>query len=80
MASYLYSQIKDLDGVIITQPVQSNAVFVILAPNVVARLHDDFHFYDWNDQTGEIRLMMSFDPTKEQVDELVKSIKMYLQG
>lgn len=80
MASYLYSQIKDLDGVIITQPVQSNAVFVILAPNVVARLHDDFHFYDWNDQTGEIRLMMSFDTTKEQVDELVKSIKMYLQG
>jgi hypothetical protein len=47
---------------------------------VVARLHDDFHFYDWNDQTGEIRLMMSFDTTKEQVDELVKSIKMYLQG
>lgn len=78
MAQYLYSKIKDISGVCITQKVQSNAVFAILPPDVVARLHDDFHFYDWNDKTGEIRLMMSFDTTREQVDGLADRIKAYL--
>lgn len=79
MVSYLYRQIKDLDGVVITQKVQSNAIFAVLPPDVVTRLLDDFYFYDWNSQTGEIRLMMSFDTTKEQVDRLVEKIGVYLQ-
>ncbi|WP_066803411.1 threonine aldolase family protein [Moraxella oblonga] len=78
MAQYLYNQIKDLPNIIITQKVQSNAVFAILPPHVVARLHEDFHFYDWNGETGEVRLMMSFDTTKEQVNALIDKIKLYL--
>lgn len=79
MATYLYHQIKDLQDVTISQTVQSNAVFVILPPQVSEKLHQDFHFYDWNTSTGEIRLMMSFDTTQEQIDELVAKIKLHLQ-
>lgn len=79
MAQYLYCQIKDLDGVSITQAVESNAVFAILPPDVVSKLHEDFHFYDWNATTGEIRLMMSFDTSVEQVDTLIDKIKICLQ-
>lgn len=78
MASYLYQQIKDLQGVHISQAVQSNAVFLVLPHMVSQRLHQDFLFYDWNADTGEIRLMMSFDTTKQQVDSLVNRIKAYL--
>ncbi|MDO5651663.1 MAG: low specificity L-threonine aldolase [Moraxella sp.] len=78
MASYLADNIKGLNGVSITQAVQSNAVFVILPKSVTAKLHQDFHFYDWNYATGEIRLMMSFDTTTAQVDNLIDKIKQYL--
>lgn len=78
MATYLVDQIKDLEGVIITQEVKSNAVFMILPQRTTQKLHQDFYFYDWNHATGEIRLMMSFDTTTEQVDDLVKKIKAYL--
>ncbi|UNU74009.1 low specificity L-threonine aldolase [Moraxella nasovis] len=78
MARHLANQIQNLDGVTITQKVQSNAVFVILPKQTVAKLHEDFYFYDWNEFTGEIRLMMGFDTTIAQVDELANKIKAYL--
>ncbi|STZ10073.1 Low specificity L-threonine aldolase [Moraxella caviae] len=78
MATYLANQIKDLPNVTITQKVESNAVFAILPSDTTAKLHKDFHFYDWDLATGEIRLMMSFDITKAQVDQLVEKIKAYL--
>lgn len=78
MAGYLYHHIKDLSGICITQPVQSNALFMILPPSVCQALHEDFYFYDWNGTTGEIRLMMSFDTTQTQVDTLINTLKTYL--
>ncbi len=75
VATYLYHQLKDLEGVTITQPVQSNAVFAILPSHVIKPLQDKFHFYTWNDSTGEVRLMASFDSTYKQVDDLVATLK-----
>lgn len=74
MAQHLYQQIKDLDGVNFTQPVQSNALFLTLPKAVSEQLHQAFAFYDWHTQTDQIRLMMSFDTTAEQVDKLAQGI------
>ena len=78
MAQRLYQGLKDLDGVTITQAVQSNAVFVILPKAVKDELQAHYHFYDWNVATGEVRLMSSFDTTPEQVDEFIAMAKRLL--
>lgn len=75
MAKHLEQEMKKIAGINITQPCQSNAVFAILDSEVVKKLHQEFHFYDWNEATGEIRLMTSFDTTLEQVECLVQVIK-----
>lgn len=78
MAQYLYQKIKQLDGIKFTQPVQSNAVFLSLPKAISQKLHQEFSFYDWNTQTGEIRLVMSFDTTAEQIDHLAQTLGKYL--
>ncbi len=78
MAQRLHQGLKDLNGVHITQQVQSNAVFVILPTSVKNALQAQYHFYDWNIATGEVRLMTSFDTTPSQVDEFIDSAKRLL--
>lgn len=77
MAEYFYNNIKDLDGVDIVHPVQSNAIFAKLPEHTIAPLQAKFPFYVW--QTPNlVRLMTSFDTTKEQVDEFIKILKTLL--
>ena len=74
MAQRLADGVHGLDGVQVTQPVQANAVFAILPPEVTARLQERFHFYTWNQATGEVRWMCSWDTTAEDVDLFVAAI------
>lgn len=74
MAQRLADGVRGLDGVQVTQPVQANAVFAILPPEVTARLQGRFHFYTWNQATGEVRWMCSWDTTAEDVDAFVAAI------
>ena len=63
-----------IQGVSFTQPTQVNAVFATLPPGVADELRRDFHFYDWNSATGEVRWMCSFDTTDSDVDAFVAAI------
>lgn len=74
MAERLLVAVKDIKGVVITQPRQSNALFAILPQAATAALHRQFHFYDWDQHTGEVRWMTSFDTTAEQVDAFAAAI------
>jgi threonine aldolase len=67
MAKMLEAEVMKIDGVRITQPVQSNAVFAILPKEVIPVLQDAFFFYVWNETTGEVRWMCSYDTTEEDV-------------
>ncbi|WP_283133865.1 threonine aldolase family protein [Rhizohabitans arisaemae] len=58
----------------ISRPVQANAVFAILPREVAERLQKDFRFYTWNEGTGEVRWMTSFDTTAEDVDAFAAAI------
>lgn len=77
MAQYLYGQIKDLSGVVVTQKVESNAVFAKIPQASIAQLQENFAFYVWR-LPNEVRLMTSFDTTTEQVDAFVHQLKQYL--
>ncbi len=72
MASRLASGVGS--AVEITQAVQANAVFAILPAAATVELQREFKFYVWNEHTGEVRWMCSWDTTEEDVDAFVAAI------
>ncbi len=80
MANYFAQGLHTLANTIITQPVQSNAVFVILPKSIKSALQEKYHFYDWNVHTNEVRLMTSFDTTKNQIDEFLDTARALLNN
>jgi threonine aldolase len=74
-AQLLASALREIPQVRITQPVESNAVFVTLPRESITRIRERFFFYVWNEQTSEVRLMCSFDTTEEDVRELAGVVR-----
>ena len=74
MARRLERAVQGVDGVTVTQPVQSNAVFAVLPREVGERLQKRYRFYFWNETTGEVRWMCSFDTTEQDVDGFAAAI------
>lgn len=67
MAKMLEAEVMKINRIRITQPVQSNAVFAILPKEIIPVLQEAFFFYVWNEATGEVRWMCSYDTTEEDV-------------
>ncbi len=67
MARVLEAEVMKIDGIRITQPVQSNVVFAILPKEFIPILQEAFFFYVWKEATGEVRWMCSYDTTEEDV-------------
>ena len=74
MAKRLEAAIRDIDGITLARPVQANALFPILPANVTERLQKRFRFYTWNQETGEVRWMCSWDTTTEDVDAFAAAV------
>jgi threonine aldolase len=74
MAARLAAALVDLPGVRLTQPVQANGVFALLTPGATAQLQRDWHFYTWDEATGEVRLMCSWDTTEDEVDAFAADV------
>nr|WP_262320483.1 beta-eliminating lyase-related protein [Acidiferrimicrobium sp. IK] len=75
MAARLAAGVRDLPGVQITQPVEANAVFVVLEPGVADRLRKTFAFYDWDHARGEVRWVCSFDTTEGDVAAMADALR-----
>jgi threonine aldolase len=74
MAARLADQVRGIPGARITQSVDANAVFAILPADVTTRLQRRFPFYVWDEATGEVRWMCSWDTTSEDVDAFTSAI------
>ncbi len=74
MATRLAEAVRGLDGLTVVRPVQANQVFARLPADVIARLQKRFRFYVWDEQTGEVRWMCSFDTTEEDVDAFAAAV------
>jgi len=74
MAALLESRVGDIAGVTITRPRQANAVFAILPADVTERLQKQFRFYTWDQATGEVRWMCSWDTTEADVESFAAAI------
>lgn len=75
MAKRLESAVREIDGVTIVRKVEANAVFAILPIDVTERLQRRFRFYLWDQATGEVRWMCSWDTTESDVDSFAAAIK-----
>jgi threonine aldolase len=74
MARRLASRLAGVEGVVITRPVEANGVFAVLDPVVTSILQSKFHFYIWDEESGEVRWMTAFDTTEDDVDEFAAAV------
>jgi threonine aldolase len=82
MAAKLYEGITEIAKsnpvVQVPNKAEANAVFPILPADVTQRLQQDYRFYVWNQATGQVRLMCSFDTTEEDVNGLLAKLSQLL--
>ncbi len=75
MARLLADKVKEIDGVTITQAVDSNGVFAIVPKHIIEALQQEFFFYVWDEHTSEVRWMTSFDTQEEDIEVFVRKLK-----
>jgi len=78
MARDLQKKLKEINGIKITQKVESNGVFVIIPDEVAIRLSREYFFYPWNEQISEYRLMTSWDTTSDDVAQFTDILKVMM--
>jgi threonine aldolase len=78
MAQRLLAAVQDIDGIEVQRPVQANAVFVVLPAEATRVLQAKHRFYVWDEHTGEVRWMTSFDTTEDDIDAFAADIKAAL--
>jgi threonine aldolase len=74
MAQRLLKAVMDIPGIEVQRPVQANSVFVVLPREVTERLQAKHRFYVWDEHTGEVRWMTSFDTTEADIDTFAADI------
>lgn len=75
MAQRLEAGVRSVPGMEVQRPVEANAVFAVLPRDVTERLQNRYPFYVWNEQTGEVRWMTSFDTSEADVDSLAAALR-----
>ena len=79
MAAKLYEGVLEIAGkhpeVSVPNRAEANAVFPILPGNVTKKIQEDFRFYIWDQVTGQVRWMCSWDTTVEDVEGLLTSLR-----
>ncbi len=78
MAQKLYESVIQIPGIKITQKVESNGIFAIIPKETIAPLQSEVFFYPWDEQTGEVRWMCSFDTTEDDINEFISLLKRTL--
>ncbi|HTT55073.1 MAG TPA: low specificity L-threonine aldolase [Streptosporangiaceae bacterium] len=75
MAQRLADGLRDIPGVTLCYPVQSNGVFAAMNPAFIEPLQREWGFYVWDEPRHVVRLMTAFDTTPADVDGLLASIR-----
>jgi threonine aldolase len=75
MAALLAQSVAAIPGVRVTRPVQANAVFAILPRELADAVRAQFPFYTWDEATGEVRWMCSWDTTEDDVRQFAAALE-----
>ncbi len=75
MASLLAQELAKIPKIKISKPVQSNAVFAIIDPQVISLLQKKYFFYVWDQSRSEVRFMTSWNTKAEEINEFIAFVK-----
>jgi threonine aldolase len=75
MARLLADRLTGIAGITLTQAVEANGVFARVPPEHIPALQERTFFYVWNPATSEVRWMMSWDTTAEDVEQFVEAVR-----
>src|SRR4051812_18251885 len=75
MAALLAQTVAGIPGVQITRPVEANAIFAILPSDLADAVRGQFPFYTWDEATGEVRWMCSWDTTEDDVRQFAAALE-----
>ena len=75
MAALLAEYLQGLDGVRITQKVETNVIFAQLAPHHIGILEKEYYFYRWDEARNEIRWMTAWDTSEQQVKAFANRVR-----
>lgn len=75
MAQYLWQVLQQFPEIKFTKPVHANALFAEIPKDWYEPLQAVSPFYIWNELTYEVRLMCSWDTTKEDIEQFSNAIK-----
>lgn len=75
MAALLANGLDGLEGVRITQRVETNVVFAELHPSHIETLQQTHYFYLWDEACSEVRWMTAWDTTEAQVRAFAARIR-----
>jgi threonine aldolase len=74
MAARLARRLAAIPAVTITQAVEANGVFAIMPGPAAEAVRPRWPFYTWNQDTGEVRLMCSWDTAEDEVDAFAAAV------
>ena len=82
MAARLYEGVVRISAkhpeVSVENPAEANAVFPVLPAWLTEKLQQDYRFYVWNQETGQVRWMCAWDTTEADVDGLLEKLQQHL--
>lgn len=75
MGNYFAKELSQIPNIRLKENMNTNMIFAYLEKNLVEILKNRFDFYVLDDETNLIRLVTSFDTTKEEIDIFIDAIK-----
>lgn len=75
MARLLAEGLLKFPEITLSQPVQSNAIFVSLPKVQIEQLQNKYSFALWNEEKDEVRLVTSFDTEKKDIENFLVDVK-----
>jgi threonine aldolase len=73
--NYLAKQVAAIPGLRIACEVETNVIFLNMSRDQYGQLHDKINFYYWNEQREEVRLVIAFDHTPDDIEYLSALLK-----
>lgn len=79
MAAKLYDGVVEIakhhPAISVDNKAEANAVFPVLPEKVAEELVKKYRFYVWNQETGQVRWMCSWDTTEADVDGILEALR-----
>lgn len=75
MGQYLANELSKLKGVMVKEGLMTNMIFANMDKKIIDELQEKFGFYTIDEDTNLVRLVTSFDTTKEDIDRFIEAIK-----